>query len=360
MGLYIHIPFCKSKCPYCDFYSSSKKICTYREYTDAVINCINSWCAKIDGNADTLYFGGGTPSLLGGELIAEMVGAAKVFGEFKEITVECNPSSAQGDFFKKIADAGANRISFGLQSAVESERKALGRIAGRQEAEMCIKDAHLAGIDNISVDVMLGIPEQTQKSFDETLDFCISSGAKHISAYMLKIEEGTFFYKNRDKLRLPDDDLTADMYLYMVSKLESAGFMQYEISNFSFAGFESRHNLKYWTGADYLGIGPAAHSFIDGRRFYYERDTREFINGASPVQDGTGGGLDEYIMLRLRLKKGIVFDELTAAFPDADIEKMKAISADLSKNGFVDLTHVGFRLTPKGFLISNNIIEKYL
>ena len=263
----------------------------------------------------------------------------------------------QDDFFKKIAAAGVNRISLGVQSAVESERKSLGRLSGRKEIEKCIKDAQNAGINNISVDVMLGTPNQTGQSFDETLDFCISCGAKHISAYMLKLEEGTYFYKNKNKLNLPDDDITADMYLHMVSRLESAGFMQYEISNFSIPGFESRHNLKYWNCEEYLGIGPAAHSFIDGERFYYKRDTEAFLNGADPVPDGEGGGADEYIMLRLRLKAGIDFDEMKAKYPYEDYEYLKEKAIFFSKNGFAEFDGKHLCLTPKGFLISNEIIE---
>lgn len=360
IGLYIHIPFCKSKCPYCDFYSSVKKGDLPELYTSALVKYIGVWQEKLNRKADTLYIGGGTPSLLGGKKIAQIIEAAKVFGSFDEVTVECNPSCVEDDFFKMIAASGANRISLGLQSAVESERKALGRLSGRKEIEKRIREARDAGIENISVDVMLGIPNQTKSSFEQTLDFCVSCGAKHISAYMLKIEEGTYFYKNRSKLDLPDDDFTADLYLHMVMRLESAGFMQYEISNFSLPGFESRHNLKYWNCEEYLGIGPAAHSFIDGKRFYYERDTDAFIKGAKPVPDGEGGGAEEYIMLRLRLKSGIDFNVVKAKYPGADTETMKEKAEFLSKNGFAQITEDGFHLTPEGFLISNEIIEKMI
>ncbi len=360
IGLYIHIPFCKSKCPYCDFYSAVNKSETYDIYTEALIKSIGLWHKKLCRTADTLYIGGGTPSLLGGERIARIIDAAKVFGSFKEVTVECNPSCVQEDFFKIIAASGADRISLGLQSAVESERKSLGRLSGRKEIEKCIKDAQNAGINNISVDVMLGIPGQTKSSFDETVDFCISCGAKHISAYMLKLEEGTYFYKNRHKLDLPDDDFTADMYLHMVSRFENAGFLQYEISNFSLPGFESRHNLKYWNCEEYLGIGPAAHSFIDGRRFYYERDTAAFIGGADTVPDGEGGTADEYIMLRLRLKAGLDLDEMKAKYPDEDYEYIAQKAKLFSENGLAEFDGKRLCLTSKGFLISNEIIEKLI
>ena len=360
IGLYIHIPFCRSKCPYCDFYSSVKAGDMTDVYTDSVTEHIDLWRGRIDKNADTLYIGGGTPSLLGGSRIAKIIEAAKVFGDFDEVTVECNPSCVEDDFFKKIASAGANRISLGLQSAVDSERKKLGRLAGRKEIEKCIADAENAGIGNISVDVMLGIPCQTEKSFDETLGFCISCGADHISAYMLKLEPGTFFYKNKDRLNLPDDDFTADMYLKMVSQLSEAGFAQYEISNFAKEGYESRHNLKYWNCDEYLGIGPAAHSFINGKRFFYNRDTDAFIGGEEPVEDGAGGGFDEYMMFRLRLKEGIDFGEIRARYPDADTESIKKKADVFVKKGLAKLCGGRLSLTPEGFLLSNSVISSLI
>lgn len=358
-GIYIHIPFCRSKCPYCDFYSMKMTDGAAERYTDSLTETIKKQKEKYDIEADTLYIGGGTPSLIGADNISKIVNAAKTFGNFTEVTVECNPSCVEDGFFEKTAAAGVNRISLGLQSAVDSERRSLGRLAGVREAEKCISLAHSAGIENISLDVMLGIPSQTEKTLDETLSFCVSSGAKHISAYMLKIEENTFFYKNRKKLDLPDDDFTADAYLRMVSFFEENGFSQYEISNFAAEGYESRHNLKYWTGDDYLGIGPAAHSFIGGKRFFYPRDIEYFINGGEPADDGDGGDLKEYIMLGLRLKKGISYDEIIrrgGGSPDRLKEKIKMYT----KYGLVSENQNGFGLTPRGFLVSNTIIESII
>lgn len=356
-GIYIHIPFCKSKCPYCDFYSMRLTDSAAEDYTASVIGRIAEFKEKYPLSADTLYLGGGTPSLIGAENIAKIVEAAKAFGNFSEITVECNPSCVEDGFFEKVFAAGVNRISLGLQSASDSERRSLGRLAGVKEAENCIRSAQNAGIENISLDVMIGIPNQTMESLDETLTFCVNSGAVHISAYMLKLEEGTFFHKNQSRLNLPDDDFTADAYLRMVSFLESKGFPQYEISNFSQKGFESRHNMKYWLGAEYLGIGPAAHSFVGGNRFYFPRDIEYFMNGGEPVPDGTGGDIKEYIMLRLRLKEGVKYDEIRKYGCGNKIGTLKKKSEFLARHDLARINDGGFSLTPDGFLISNTIIE---
>ncbi len=356
-GIYIHIPFCKSKCPYCDFYSMRLTDSAAEDYTASVIERIAELKEKYPLSADTLYLGGGTPSLIGAENIAKIVEAARVFGDFSEITVECNPSCVEDGFFEKVSAAGVNRISLGLQSASDSERRSLGRLAGVKEAGKCIRSAQNTGIENISLDVMIGIPNQTMESLDETLTFCVNSGAVHISAYMLKLEEGTFFHKNQSRLNLPDDDFTADAYLRMASFLESKGFPQYEISNFSKKGFESRHNMKYWLGAEYLGIGPAAHSFVGGKRFYFPRDIEYFMNGGEPVPDGTGGDIKEYIMLRLRLKEGVRYDEIISRGFENKIEEIKEKAALFAQHGLARADDGGFSLTPDGFLISNTIIE---
>lgn len=361
IGLYIHIPFCKSKCPYCDFYSLKKGDSNGENYVSAVKDSLESWAQKTEKKADTLYFGGGTPSLLGGDKISEIVTAAKKhFVCDGEVTVECNPSCIEEDFFKKIASVGVNRISLGMQSAVDDERKRLGRLADVRAVERAIGLAHKAGINNISLDVMIGIPDQSEKSLKETLCFCVNSGAKHISAYMLKLEEDTWFHKNAHKLNLPDDDFTADLYLMMIDILAENGFAQYEISNFAKAGYESRHNLKYWNCDEYLGIGPSAHSFLDGKRFFYPRDISFFESGGDSVADGDGGGLEEYIMLRLRLAEGLVFEKCEERFPSFFKEEYLKKCALLEKAGFIKADQKHLSLTSKGFLVSNSVIEKII
>ena len=362
IGLYLHIPFCKSKCPYCDFYSFSGKDTEKDEYTKALKSRISSNISTLQCKGDTLYIGGGTPSVLGAENLKTLVDTCNsgFLTNDAEITIECNPHGLNEDFFKVLFDCGVNRISLGLQSAVDSERRILGRLSDRKQVENAVKIAQRVGFENITLDVMLSVPNQTEKSLNETLDFCISLGIPHISAYMLKLEENTHFYKNQDKYNFPDDDLTADLYLQMCETLESNGIMQYEISNFSKKGFESRHNLKYWHCEEYLGLGPSAHSFLDGKRFYYDRDFNGFMNGNSPIDDGFGGEFTEYAMLNLRLVEGLseekVFNRFGHSIPKGIYEKSR-IFVD---NGYINYKENGLKLTRKGFLMSNTILAEIL
>ena len=362
IGLYLHIPFCKSKCPYCDFYSFSGKETEKEEYTRVLNERILSNVSTLQSKGDTLYFGGGTPSVLGTENLAVLVNTCKkdFLTDNAEITVECNPHGIREDFFKVLYDCGVNRLSFGMQSAIDSERRILGRLSNREQIENAVKTAQNVGFKNITLDVMLGIPEQTEKSLAETLDFCTSLGVPHISAYMLKLEENTYFYKNQNKYNFPDDDLTADLYLQMCEVLENNGIMQYEISNFAKKGFESRHNLKYWHCEEYLGLGPSAHSFMDGKRFYFDRDFNSFMNGNTPIQDGLGGDFTEYAMLNLRLVEGLnenkVFERFGHTIPKELYEK----SAIFIKNGYMIRNENGISLTRKGFLMSNTILSTIL
>ena len=336
-GLYFHIPFCKSKCPYCDFYSVKFDEASAQQYVQEICDEIKQY----QGIFDTVYFGGGTPSILPPELIGKILDCARTQFEISddaEITVECNPSKDLSEDFKKYASYGVNRISVGMQSAVDSERFALGRVAGRNEVECTINYARRSGIENISLDLMLGTPKQTIESLDYSFDFIKSVGVPHVSAYMLKIEEGTKFFQMRDRFVLPDDDTVGEMYLKTVDTLASFGIKQYEISNFAVPGFESRHNTKYWTLTPYLGIGKSAHSFWGGKRFFYDREWNK-------IDDGTGGDKEEQIMLGLRLAKGI-----DKSLVDRDF-------AEFVKMGYVADLGERIALTPKGMLVSNTIIN---
>ena len=336
-GLYFHIPFCKSKCPYCDFYSVKFDEASAQQYVQEICDEIKQY----QGIFDTVYFGGGTPSILPPELIGKILDCARAQFEISddaEITVECNPSKDLSEDFKKYASYGVNRISVGMQSAVDSERFALGRAAGKNEVERTINYARQSGIENISLDLMLGTPKQTIESLDYSFDFIKSVGVPHVSAYMLKIEEGTKFFQMRDRLVLPDDDTVGEMYLKTVDTLASFGIKQYEISNFAVPGFESRHNTKYWTLTPYLGIGKSAHSFWGGKRFFYDIEWNK-------IDDGTGGDKEEQIMLGLRLAKGI-----DKSLVDRDF-------AEFVKMGYVADLGERIALTPKGMLVSNTIIN---
>lgn len=339
-GLYIHIPFCKSKCPYCDFFSIKYDEVLAERYTDRLI----AEMKKYSGSFDTIYFGGGTPSIINADLIGKIINAAKEQFDISadcEITVECNPSKNLERDFEKYVSFGVNRISLGMQSARNEERFALGRSAGQAEVAKAVNDAKKAGITNISLDVMLGTPKQTLDTLDETFAFIDKMNVTHISAYMLKIEEGTRFYEMRDRLALPDEDTVADMYLKTIGSLKALGFHQYEISNFSKPGFESRHNLKYWELVPYLGLGASAHSYFGGKRFFYDENFNR-------IDDGTGGSVEEKIMLGLRLNKGI----------EKNLIK-KDVSAFVSA-GLMRETDCKIALTPNGMLVSNLIIGEII
>lgn len=352
-GLYIHIPFCTTKCAYCDFYSLKFSQSLADEYTKAVIVRLDN----ITDTVDTVYFGGGTPSVIGADRISHMLSHI-AYAENAEITVECNPKTATAKFIGGIAAAGVNRISIGLQSAVDSELAALTRTHTAADVKAACNNARAAGIDNITLDLMLGIPNQTVDSVRESIRFCKSCGAKHISAYMLKIEPNTPFAA-KPKTAFPDDDCTASLYETAVSELERLGYKQYEISNFAMPNYESRHNLKYWNCEEYYGIGPAAHSFINGKRYYYERDIAKFIGGAEPIFDSDFGGFAEYAMLRLRLNDGLIFTDCAArgiAVPPDFGAKCEVYA----KMGLLTVDDVGVRFTKKGFLVQNAVLCEIL
>lgn len=350
LGIYVHIPFCRSKCPYCDFFSLLNKD-KQRIYVDSVVSEMEKRGKKNACKVDTLYIGGGTPSCIGGKEIARIVNAVKKSFNcvLSEVTIECNPSDANQELFKYLAECGVNRVSFGMQSAVDSERRILGRISGKEQVKKAVGLARNSGITNISLDIMLGVPNQTEHSLLESINFCKEMGVQHISAYMLRLEDGTHYFNNKEKFNFPSDDETAELYLMLVSELKKRGYEQYEISNFSKIGYESKHNLKYWRLEDYLGIGSAAHSFVDGKRFYYPRDIDYFINGGEPKNEGVGGDIQEKIMLGLRLKEGID----TALLSEPALKNIPL----LEENGFCNLINNRIVLTPKGFLMSNTIIN---
>lgn len=362
IGLYLHIPFCRSKCPYCDFYSLRGSETDMDKYCAALQKKISESATALQCKADTLYVGGGTPSVLGAERLKSLVNQAKrdFLTDNAEITVECNPYKLPPDFFNVLAEVGVNRISLGLQSAVDAERRALGRLSDRQTVEAAVKAAQTAGIQNISLDVMLGVPDQTEKSLSQTLDFCLSLGVPHISAYILKLEENTTFWRRREQYNFPDDDRTADLYLQLCETLETGGRMQYEISNFAKTGFESRHNLKYWHCEEYLGLGPAAHSFLNGKRFYFPRDFESFLKGDAPMPDGNGGDFTEYAMLALRLTEGLRESKVQARFGHKIPDEMHKKAQIFVQGGYMTADEDHIALTRKGFLLSNAILAEIL
>lgn len=358
IGLYIHIPFCKSKCPYCDFFSNRASSAEFEHYTDLLLKKIELWADKVKESISTVYIGGGTPSIIGTDRLLTIIKCInKNFSvnTNAEFTLEVNPDSGKSLDFQLLKNAGVNRISIGLQSANKEELKILGRIHSLEDVTLTINIAKQSGIDNISLDLMMGIPNQSIESIKNSINFCSDCGVTHISSYILKIEKNTYFDRIKDKLALPNDDEQAEIYLAAVKHLETLGYQQYEISNFSKKGFESNHNTSYWKCSEYIGIGPSAYSFYKGKRFHYNRNIDDFTNDII-INDEIGGNAEEFIMLSLRLKSGLNFNELYNRYgvrlSDTVIKKAKL----LENAGYLKLCDDSICLTPKGFLVSNSII----
>lgn len=368
MGLYIHVPFCLSKCPYCDFYSlSGQDEDRLDAYTAALEREMRRMHDRFPTPADTLYFGGGTPSLLGGRRIARLIkAAASLWGLTEaEITLEANPGDDLDDLLAAFAAAGGNRLSLGMQAITEAELTGLGRRHTHAQTIRAVETAHRHGIHNLSLDVMLGIPHQTTDTAIAAVSETAKLGATHLSAYLLKVEEGTPFASRRSALSLPTDEELADRYLAVAQAAADSGLAQYEISNFAKDGKESRHNLKYWNQQPYLGLGPSAHSYLEGKRWYYPRDLAAFIAGTDPLPTDpdepavADGSPEEYLMLRLRLTEGLTEEGFSARFggsiPANWRRRASALPADL-----VIQDATGIRLTREGFLVSNAVIAHLL
>ena len=368
LGIYIHIPFCIRKCNYCDFCSfPDTDGALVDHYINELINRINAFSLQYGKRyADTVYFGGGTPTLISDkhfERVFEALNNSFYIDDNAEITVECNPASIDEKGLFKLRQLGINRISIGLQSANDNELRSLGRLHSFDDFCNTFSFARKAGFDNISVDLMYGIPEQTYESFEKTLSGIVELSPEHISAYGLKIEEGTAFYCNRDKLVLPDEDSEADFYLLCCEYLSKNGFSRYEISNFAKSGRESRHNLKYWHLDDYIGFGVAAHSRFEGERFGNSRDIKAFLAGEDIVCEKQKiseiAFLTEFVMLGLRLAKGINKKEfLTLA--NKEFKQVYPMVDSYIDRGFMTESKENIFFTSKGFLVSNAILSQML
>ncbi|MBR3629904.1 MAG: radical SAM family heme chaperone HemW [Oscillospiraceae bacterium] len=384
-GLYFHIPFCARKCPYCDFYSVPFHKETVSRYVGAILRNITAH--PITDKIDTVYFGGGTPSLLSPAQIGEILDActgAYTLAEDTEITLEFNPTGRRDDYLKALRSAGVNRLSIGTQSFSDAQLRLLGRTHSAQDGLHAVEAAQTAGFVNISCDLMLATPEQSEEVLAQTLDVLAALPITHVSAYMLQIEEGTPLSQDTALLsRCPDDDATADRYLQAVHALAAAGFRQYEVSSFAKPGFKSRHNLKYWRCEPYLGIGAGAHSCcgespltgasqcaangakVGGEpplagaaqcaagitRFCVPKDVQAFLDAdrqPEELLDAHPLEREERLMLALRLTDGVP----ASALSDAARKQIPA----LLHAGYLRLNGAGIALTPKGFAVSNAVI----
>ena len=361
-ALYIHIPYCRSKCGYCDF-CSSPDLSNSDAYVSELIRRIKA--NKTDKTVKSVYFGGGTPTYIGANRLCDILQAVKdnyTLSDKCEITAEANPGTVDYNGLVTMKKAGFNRLSAGIQTANEKELKALGRTSHTvSDGAALVKNARAAGFTNISLDLMYGIPLQTADSLKQSLDFVLSLCPEHISAYALKLEENTPLY--RQNPALPDDDAVADMYVQINETLKASGYYRYEISNFAKPGFESRHNLRYWRGGDYIGIGAAAASLIGNIRYLQPPDVTGFINGAPPETVETldeKGREEEFIMLRLRLTDGIDKKEYKAKFNSDFDEKYGEKIKKYVKGGYASDTENRFYLTDKGVFVSNSVISDFI
>ena len=357
-GLYFHIPYCFSRCRYCDFYAAGASRAVPDAYVDALLGALAGFSAALPGPPDTVYFGGGTPSLLTPAQVERLLAAAAP-RPGAEVTLEANPETVTPGQLQGYRAAGVNRLSIGVQSARDSQLRTLGRPHTARQASAAFEMARQAGFANLSGDIMLALPHYSRAEFDETLALIQAGGANHISAYLLKIEPGSAFGR-RPPEGLPDADEAAGFYLYAVEQLAAAGYRQYEISSFARPGFEGRHNRIYWDCGDYLGIGPAAHSCLAGKRFYYPADTAAFIAGTSrPAPDGDCGA-EDYLILQLRLSAGLDLAEYRRRGGPAFTPHQRAFLAHCQQAGYLTLTPDRLTLTPLGMIVQNAILEELI
>jgi putative oxygen-independent coproporphyrinogen III oxidase len=368
LGIYVHIPFCASKCAYCDFYSISGREHLMPDYQDALLAHINESSHAIKNyEVDSIYFGGGTPSFYGADRITEVFDALKLNGNVRmdaEVTVECNPDSMSLASLKQLRQNGVNRLSIGIQASDNDLLKLIGRRHNFQQAVNAVHDARRAGFDNISVDLMYGLPSQRKSDWADTLARIVELHPEHISCYGLKLEPGTRMYKDYNgSAIMPDDDEQADMYSYAAEMLQRYGYLHYEVSNFCAPGFQSKHNLKYWNLDDYMGFGPGAHSCVGNLRYSYVRDLKQYITGVfknlsivdeykniDPLERAV-----EYVMLAMRTSQGISENDYRVRC-QCDWRPIEKTLRAFKSKGWAEQTGDRWHFTVPGFLISNQLI----
>ena len=373
LGIYIHVPFCRSKCQYCDFYSLTTKDDKLMDsYIEATCKHIKEAGALAPGyQVDTIYFGGGTPSFFGADGMAMILSAIRRGFDVihdAEITFEANPDSVSPKLLTRLRNEGFNRVRLGIQTDDDTILQKVGRPHTYAQAVLAVERIRKAGFNNLSVDLMYGLPGQTLEGWEKTVRNVLKLSPEHISCFGLKVEERTPLYQYKDAINLPDDDMQADMYLAAVEILRSKGYRQYEISNFARKGMVSKHNMKYWMGGEYLGFGPDASSDFGGKRFTAVRDLLGYLDGIKsggpvmaevheiPPRERAG----EFLMTRLRTTAGIVGEDYERRFllPFTPLED---VLQKYAAQGYAVHTAEGiWHLTAEGFLISNTIISDLL
>ena len=374
LGIYVHIPFCRSKCHYCDFYSLPRDQKT-PEMMDRYVKALDAHIRESGARApqyevDTVYFGGGTPSYFGPDRLRTVFSSiTKRFNVSKtaEVTFEANPDTVTEKGCKKLLQAGFNRISLGVQTNSDPVLKLLGRPHTYAQAVQAMKMAREAGFDNISLDLMYGLPTQTPQQWADCLGSIIDLNPDHISCYGLTLSENTPLWAYRRNAALPDEDAQAAMYLYAASTLEAYGYRQYEISNFAKMDKECQHNLKYWMGGEYMSFGPSASSDFAGTRYTFTSNLQQYIRAVNtgdaitseceyvPIKERAG----EYLMLRMRTIYGIEKTEYEKTFL-MPFEPLEKVLIYYGSRGLTKLEKGVWRFTPQGMLVSNQLIGQLI
>jgi len=391
LGIYVSIPFCRSKCTYCNFASGVYPAATHARYIERVIDdltgapvCAARFSARLPRRVDTVYLGGGTPSLLAPALLARLFSALRAqfhVAADAEITVECAPGQLADGIPEALAAAGVNRVSLGVQSFVNQEAHASGRLHDRATVENDLLRLRAVGITNLNVDLIAGLAGQTLSSWQESLDALIQSGVPHASIYMLEVDEdsrlGREMLKGGSRYRaalVPSDEVIAEMYECAVDRLAEAGLHQYEISNFSRPGFESRHNLRYWQRRPYLGLGLDASSMLRaaGPAAGHDRivlrattadDLRQYLSGPSSPDTSwisREKQHEEAWFLGLRMNAGVDIAALKLEFGAEMVEPALETAQRIAKDGLLTIKCERVRLTARGRLISNDVFQEFL
>ena len=375
LGIYIHIPFCKQKCFYCDFCSFANKNEMQGKYVETVINEIKNITHKEKYTVTTIYLGGGTPSILNPDYIKSILQEIKSSFEIlddAEITIEINPGTVNEEKLKKYKEYGINRLSIGLQSANDKILKKIGRIHDYKQFEETFFYARKCGFKNINVDLMIGLPTQAVEDVKQTLEKIIQKNPEHISVYSLIIEEGTIIEKliNENKLQLPDEETERIMYWTVVNELKENGYNQYEISNFSKKTYEYQHNTNCWKQKQYIGLGTSAHSYLNKKRYSNTNNIEEYIKNIQEnnisknitihEEQTEESTMNEYMLLGLRMIQGININEFKQKFKIDPTIKYKETLEKLQKENLIQITKTSIKLTKQGIDFGNIVWEEFL
>lgn len=369
--MYIHLPFCVRKCPYCDFVSYAGREDRIPAYFEALTRELEGYIRQgifREYTAATLYVGGGTPSLATDELLAFLRQHPAIFAaeSLREKTIEINPGTASGSTFQQLYHGGFNRVSVGVQSFHETELTALGRIHTRDDAIACLHAARDAGFQNISLDLIFGLPDADVAAWNSSLAQAIAFKPEHISTYNLTLEEDTLFWKQAQAgtFDLPDEETQLALYETAIATLAATGYEQYEISNFARPGYRSQHNQIYWSNEEYLGLGAAAHSYLHGRRWWNHRNLETYITGGSHVAGEERltkrATIGETMMMNLRVLEGVSITAFQQRFGQSIDSVYAETLPKLCSLGLLERRGDRLRLTPRGVLLSNEIFREFL